>query len=95
MPPLHVSFVDDLPQLLSRKPGMALLLCSWGSLWKRVNKYKALGSVTGVQEWVAVCGDEMLFKCVMYLTSLVPQGQPCSPFFPSTHAGGEGGMCLT
>lgn len=68
----------------------------WGSLWELVNNYKVLQSVTAVQEGVSLCGDEMLFKCVMSVTPSVPQGQPCSPFSPFHPCwGGQEGMCLT
>lgn len=49
---------------------------SWGSLWELVNNYKVLQSVTAAQDGVSLCGEEMLFTCVMSVTSLVPGGHP-------------------
>lgn len=49
---------------------------SWGSLWELVNNYKVLQSVTAAQDGVSLCGEEMLFTCVMSVTSLVPVGHP-------------------
>lgn len=49
---------------------------SWHSLWELVNNYKVLQNVTAAQDGVSLCGEEMLFKCVMSITSLVPVGHP-------------------
>ena len=83
---LRVSAVADPPRFPSLKPGVALLVCSWGLLWKLVNKFKAVGSVTGVQEWVALCGDEMLFK----LFNIVRASRTTLQYFPF-HPCWEGG----